>query len=388
MRRLEWALSAWLVLLASEARASDPPSPPALAPTPCSVALPPGASVGPDLVVRDANGNALADYSGPCLRTSASVMAMPGSGSSSVAGPPGPWEEFTLSYIDQTTEPMWSGVTAAFVVPKNGPSGGGADQTFRWLSRLYGTPTGSTPSQQFQVLEVGVSYGAWPGVPETAPGVYYAWSSVRMNPDYTFYTPPRLVHPGDIVQSAIQLTGFRQPSPPILPPETAVYNPGTNLFWNMTIWINGDSGSGPFNASTNALGVLSWDTVLPTVMSIYNLPGSVISTCADALPPQGSLTFQGVNAATSDVHAPASVMWSPPPLERFGTVPGTPGLNCNPWGEQEVTLVDPSTVTLSWPTRAAASLPPDPQNVPALGAGWLAVLGAGLATVALRRRWA
>jgi hypothetical protein len=364
--------------------------------TPCSRVIPTGASVDENRVVRDRSGQVIADYSadGCTPPATAAVPATLGAqaqaGAAATSPSPGPFEEFSLVYLDESQAPMFSGALSSFQVPMSPPASS-ADQAFRWASRIFGTPTGSTDSNAYQFLEAGVSYGPWPDVPGTTAGAYYAWAALRQDQNWTFYSTPFQVGPGALIEVSIKLTGFRQPNPPINPPEVAMYDPATYLLWDLMLTVNGNP-IPTLSASTLSLGKLSWDSIHTALMSIYNVPGSHITSCADALPPSGAIVFGPLMTATSDVHAPNMLNWSAPQnMVRYGTLAGTPGLACDPWGGDNVTISSPSTVLLTWPTTSTLpSPPPPPVVVPAVGfptlLGLAAVLAAAGALAVKKRR--
>jgi hypothetical protein len=346
-------------------------TPPASA---CNVVVPSGAVIGADRVVRDRSGNVLA--------ASTTCVAPPGalatSGAGAVSDPKGPYEEFALSYLNETTSAMWSGVIATVQLPPQGPLYV-SNQAFRWSSRLFGRAKSST--DQDQILEASVGYGAWKGAPGTLQGQYTTWLTIQDGSDTSFMTQPVTVLDDSTVEFIIKMTGFRQPNPPVEPPEVAIYDPDTYLLWELDVAVNNTVVS-TLLGSTQSLSHLEFSGALPAVMGIYNVPGVNAPTCASALPPNGNVVFGPNLIATADVHTPTNLVFGTPQVVPFTNVPGgAPGLQCDPWGTNNVIVVSPSTVMLTWPTTSTSAAPPPPPIVPAVGPVGIVVLASFLVVV-------
>ena len=139
---------------------------------------------------------------------------------------------------------------------------------------------------------------------------------------------------------------------------------------------------------TKSLGLLDWEAAFPADMAIYNVPGVNTPSCGDSLPPAGAVEFREVALATSTPQAPTALTWAPAPLlVRYGTIPGTAGLKCTPWGGDNVTIVDPITVDLAWPLPVVASSPaPVPAARPPILVAIACLMMAGGVLAANRRR--
>jgi hypothetical protein len=140
------------------------------------------------------------------------------------------------------------------------------------------------------------------------------------------------------------------------------------------------------------LGVVSWTGAFPGVMSIWNMPGTGVSTCGEALPPDGSMAIGPFEFATSDPTDPLTLNWGPSSqgIVRDGDVPGTTGLNCPGWDPNtNVLLSPPNFATLTWRTNTVAA--PPPPTVPAVPRAILAGLALALVFVGVnslrRMRW-
>jgi hypothetical protein len=345
--------------------------------------LPPGSFLDENRVVHDNAGNVLADYSGPCS------TALAGAASSG-SDPRRPFEEYVLAYVDENSYPMWTGVESSWNVPAHKPYIS-TDQAMYWSTRLVGGIKGTS---SISFLEAGVSYGPWPGIDATTtpagtglvPGSYNAWARVQVDPTFTFFSTPVAVQPGASVFVFIRLVGFRQPNPPVEPPEVAIYDPYTYLLWNIELDVEGVS-IGAFSVSTSSLGVVDWTVAEPAVMAIWNMPGTGVSTCGDAMPPDGQMNVGLFNFATAPATAPTSMTWGPASLGivQYGDYFGTPGLNCPTWNPtNNVILSPPSYATLTWPTASTQASPLPPPIVPAVPRGILVGLALLLVLVGSR----
>jgi hypothetical protein len=344
--------------------------------------LPPGSFLDENRVVRDASGNVLADYSGLC------AAALAGAASSG-NDPRGPFDEYVLAYLDENAYSMWSGIYSTWKVPTNKPIAS-SDQAVLWSTKIVGSPNSGAP--YLLLLEAGVSYGPWPGIDATTtpegtglvPGAYNAWARVRLDNQDTFYTTPVAVRPGAVVEVDIMLTGFRQPNPPVEPPEVAIYDPYTYLLWDINMYVDGVGGS-TFHVSTPSLGVVTWTAAFPGVMSLWNFPGNNVHSCEEALPSDGQMLIGPFEFATSLPTSPTSLNWGPSSMGivRYGSLPGTPGLKCPWWNPNtSVLLSPPDHATLTWATTTTAASPPP--IVPALPHAVLAGLGLVLALFGAR----
>jgi hypothetical protein len=366
-----------VTVLARSALAAQTP-PPAPTPTRCNHIVPRGSFLDENRVVRDSAGNVIADYSAPC------PAALAGA---STSDPRGPYDEYVLAYLDENTYSMWSGLYSTWKVPANKPAAS-SDQAVLWSTRIIGSPIGST---DLLFLEAGVSYGQWmdlnatttPGGTGLIPGSYNAWAAVRPDPNDTFYTTPVAVQPGAVVEVDIILTGFRQPNPPVEQPQVAIYDPGTYLLWNINMYVDGVGGS-VFSVSTPSLGSATYTAAEPGVMSIWNFPGTGVATCEEALPSDGSMAIGPFEFATSDPTSPTTLNWGPSSqsIVNYGSLPGTPHLNCPLWNPNtNVLLSRPDHATLTWATTTTAASPP---IVPAVPHAVLAGLGLVLALFGAR----
>jgi hypothetical protein len=343
-------------------------------PSACNVVVPSGAIIGDDRVVRDRSGNVIA-ASTTCV-SPPGALAM--SGAATFPDPKGPYEEFALSYLDESAATMWSGVIANVQLPPHGPRYV-SNQAFRWSSRIYGRAMST--SDQDQILQASVGYGVWPTAPGTVQGGYTTWLTIQDGTDTSFMTQPVPVLDGSSVEFIIKMTGFRQPNPPVEPPEVAIYDPYTYLLWELDVAVNNTVVS-TLSGSTRSLGRMEFSAAFPAVMGIYNVPGVNAPTCADALPPNGNVVFGPNLIATADPHTPTNLVYGTPPLEPYTNAPGgAPGLQCDPWGSNNVIVVSPSTVMLTWPTTSTQAAPPPPPIVPAVGPVGIVVLASFLVVV-------
>jgi hypothetical protein len=308
--------------------------------------VPPGGILDENRVVHDTAGNVLADYSAPCPAALA--------GAASTPDPRGPFDEYVLAYLDENKYPMWTGLDSFFQVPAHIPAAS-TDQALYWSARLIAGST-SSPVSFLQMLESGVSYGPWPGVTGLTSGSYYAWSRVQVDEANSFYSPPVAVRPGANVHITIQFMGFLSSSEP---PEVAIYDSSTAFQWKITTLVDGVPIPG-FYVSTNSLGVVAWTAAEPGVMSIWNMPGTGVSTCGEAMPSDGQMMVGPFQFATAPATAPTSMSWGPSsqPIVNYGSLPGTPHLNCPTWDpNSNVILSPPSHATLTWPTNGTAASP-------------------------------
>jgi hypothetical protein len=374
---MRWMSSLILVLaLAPAARAQTGAASLTPPPSACAVVVPSGAVVGADRVVRDRSGNVLSV--GTTCAAPGAALSQAGSASATFPDPKGPYEEFALSYLDETAAAMWSGVIASVQLPPQGPRFV-SDQSFRWSSRIYGRA--KSTSDQDQILQASVGFGAWPTAPGTLQGRYTTWLTIQNGTDTSFMTQPVPVLDNSTVEFIIRMTGIRQPNPPVETPDVALYDPYSYLLWELDVAVD-NTVVATLSGSTLSLGRMEFSAVLPAIMGIYNVPGVNAPTCADALPPIGNVVFGPNLVATADVHTPTNLVWGAPSLVPFTNVPGgAPGLQCDPWGTDNVIVVSPSTVLLTWPTASTSAAPPPPPIVPAVGPVGVVVLASFLVVV-------
>jgi hypothetical protein len=325
-------------------------------------------------VVHDSDGNVLADFSHETC-----PAALAGAATNDLRGP---FDELSLTYLDESVAPMWTGLGTSFNVPAHKPAGM-SDQAMFWSARLAAA---TRPESQFdydQLLEVGVSYGRWPGVIGLDNLSYWAWARFVADANFTYYSTPVRVQDGAHVRIVMHLIGVRQNVPDYPIP---IFDPASYLSWALDLYVDGAKVP-TFIAATNSLGRVTWSGALPGVVAIWNMPGTGASTCGEVMPPDGWVVFSGILEATAPATAPTAMTWASAPLVRFGTVPGTPGLNCSPWGTDNVVVSSPTTVMLSWPTQTPVAQPPPPPPpprpvlVPAVTPHVLAALALALACI-------
>jgi hypothetical protein len=330
-------------------------------------------------VVRDSAGRVIADYSAPC------PAALTGAASSG-NDPRGPYDEFVLAYLDENAYPMWTGIQSSWNVPANKPYIS-TDQAMYWSTRLIGADNSGLG---LQIIEAGVSYGPWPvdlssQNPGTAliPGAFNAWLKI-VDDKVAYYSTPVAVQPGAHVSVDIRLDSLVQPYPGAQPPEIALYDPYTYLQWELVLNVDGVRVLHYFIATPD-LGLVTWTAAEPGVMSIWNMPGTGVSTCGQAMPSDGQMAIGPFEFATSPATDPTNFTWGPSSqsIVRYGSLPGTPGLNCPGWDPNtNVLLSPPANATLTWPTTSTQASPPP--IVPAVPHGVLVGLALLLVLVGPR----
>jgi hypothetical protein len=212
---------------------------------------------------------------------------------------------------------MWTGLYSLWKVPAQMPIAT-TDQAMLWSTKIVGAPKSGA---NYQVrLEAGVSYGPWPKVDGLTSGSYYAWARAQVDASITFYTTPVRVQPGDVIEVAIRLVGVSQLNPGVPSLYVPIYDPLATLLWDISLDVEGATVTDTlFHVSTPSLGLVTWTGAFPGNMSIWNMPGTGVSTCGEALPPDGSMAIGPFEFATSDPNDPTTLNWGPCPSASCAT---------------------------------------------------------------------